>query len=623
MTRFFLVALAPLLALPVSRAQQLSLDPQDAPLLSVTDDANSVRLQQAKVDTIVLGGLAQTTVELVFANHGGRLLEGQLNFPLRDGQRITGFALDIDGHMRDAVPVPKAKGRVAFEAIERKQVDPALLEQTAGNHFRLRVYPLPPGGTRTVRLVYSEDLALSQGKYRLPVSLTHARGVDVLQWSLRIQAADAMPTASGTLARELAFKRVAGGWETALQRKRYEGRGTLELQWPNEQQARVYTQQWGDEIYFLAEQPLPPAMAMPKRRPLPQNVAILWDSSASARNRNREAELSVLSRYVAALGTAEVSLIRLRDVAEPVQRFSIRDGDASGLLGSLRETIYDGASQLAGWKPLPGVREYLLFSDGLDNYGSQQDLPALPPDVRLYALHAAGAHADALRLRQWSEARGGHLIAIDSTSPQAAVDDLLSAPAQLLDVELVGGDDWVVPTRVPRDGVLRVAGRLTTQQGQLRLRYRDSQGQMQDVKLTIDGRQAALSGPVPQTWASYWISRWSADPQAHAEQIRQISERFGLVSAQTSLIVLETVEDYVEHDIAPPAELREAFALLRQRDRDQRDDLQHRRVEEVAARFEQRIQWWEQVWPKGVMPRPEPTVAYEAARSASEANRQR
>jgi len=622
-SRFLLVALAPLLALPVSRAQQISLDPQDSPLLSISDQANTVRLQQAKVDTIVLGGLAQTTVELVFFNYGDRLLEGQLNFPLRDGQRITGFALDIDGHMRDAVPVAKAKGRVAFESIERRQVDPALLEQTAGNHFRLRVYPIPRGGTRTVRLVYSEDLALSQGKYRLPVSLAQAKGAARLDWSLRVQAATEAPTASGTLARSLRFKHVAGGWEAGMRRTSYDGRGTLELQLPHEQQARVYTQQHGDEIYFLAEQPLPQADAISPRRALPQKLAVLWDSSASARDRNREAELSVLSRYLAAAGDVEVSLIRLRDVAEPAQRFVIRNGDASALLASLRDTIYDGASQLAGWKPLPGVQEYLLFSDGLDNYGSQHELPSLPAGVRLFALHAAGAHADAQRLRQWSEARGGHLIAIDPAAPQAAVDDLLSTPAQLLDVELVGGDDWVAPTRVPRDGVLRVAGRLTAQQGQLRVRYRDAQGHSQEAKLSLDGRQAALSGPVPQTWASYWIARWSADPQAHAEQIRQISERFGLVSAQTSLIVLETVEDYVEHDIAPPDELRAEFTALRDRHRADLEDGKREQLEHVVARFQQRAQWWTQAWPKASKPPQKAEVAYAAARSASNADRQR
>ena len=44
------------------------------------------------------------------------------------------------------------------EAIERREVDPGLLEQTEGDFFRLRVYPFPPGGSRQVRIVLMEPL---------------------------------------------------------------------------------------------------------------------------------------------------------------------------------------------------------------------------------------------------------------------------------------------------------------------------------------------------------------------------------------------------------------------------------------------------------------------------------
>ncbi len=72
------------------------------------------------------------------------MLEGELQFPLADGQQISGFALDINGEMRDAVPVPKDRSRQVFEEIARRGVDPGLLEQTAGNQFRLRTIRCRP-----------------------------------------------------------------------------------------------------------------------------------------------------------------------------------------------------------------------------------------------------------------------------------------------------------------------------------------------------------------------------------------------------------------------------------------------------------------------------------------------
>ncbi|MCW0451785.1 VIT domain-containing protein [Xanthomonas sacchari] len=82
-----------------------------APLLHTDAGERPVELRSATVRAHAAAGLAETTVELEFFNPNARVLEGQLTFPLRAGQQLSGFALDVDGQMRDAVPVPKARGR--------------------------------------------------------------------------------------------------------------------------------------------------------------------------------------------------------------------------------------------------------------------------------------------------------------------------------------------------------------------------------------------------------------------------------------------------------------------------------------------------------------------------------
>ncbi|WP_272913759.1 VIT domain-containing protein, partial [Noviluteimonas dokdonensis] len=145
---------------PVSQAQNVT-----APLVRIGGDAQGlqpiqVRRVEAKVD--VAGRLSRRTLTFELRNPNARLLEGTLEFPLAAGQQISGFALDIGGEMREAVPVPKDKGRQVFESIERRGVDPGLLEQTAGNNFRVRVYPIPANGTRRVRLVIDETVERRQ-----------------------------------------------------------------------------------------------------------------------------------------------------------------------------------------------------------------------------------------------------------------------------------------------------------------------------------------------------------------------------------------------------------------------------------------------------------------------------
>ena len=81
-----------------------------------------------------MGSRAITTVEMTFFNPNRRMLEGELQFPLLDGQQIVGFSLDIDGKLRGAVPVDKASGQQVFEDVIRARIDPALLESAGGNN---------------------------------------------------------------------------------------------------------------------------------------------------------------------------------------------------------------------------------------------------------------------------------------------------------------------------------------------------------------------------------------------------------------------------------------------------------------------------------------------------------
>jgi Vault protein inter-alpha-trypsin domain len=101
-----------------------------APELTIDGKTNNgVQLQSLKIDIKVCGTVARTTWLMTFKNNTSRILEGNLNFPLKDGASVSSYALDINGKMRNAVPVERAKGTEVFEAIERRRVDPGLLEK--------------------------------------------------------------------------------------------------------------------------------------------------------------------------------------------------------------------------------------------------------------------------------------------------------------------------------------------------------------------------------------------------------------------------------------------------------------------------------------------------------------
>src|SRR5262245_49728309 len=93
-----------------------------------------VTLQSVSVRAALRGRVALTEVELTCRTPNARILESELQLPLPEGQGVIGFAMDVDGKLRDAVPVDKARGRAVFEEITRGSVDPGLLEATQGNN---------------------------------------------------------------------------------------------------------------------------------------------------------------------------------------------------------------------------------------------------------------------------------------------------------------------------------------------------------------------------------------------------------------------------------------------------------------------------------------------------------
>src|SRR6187402_1587132 len=122
-----------------------------SPQLTVDGKSNNgVQLQELKINVAIYGNLSRTTWQMTFYNTTGRILEGTLTFPLKDGVNVSRYALDINGKMREAVPVDRGKGTAVFESVERRRVDPGLLEKLAGNSFRTRIYPINPHNTRTV-----------------------------------------------------------------------------------------------------------------------------------------------------------------------------------------------------------------------------------------------------------------------------------------------------------------------------------------------------------------------------------------------------------------------------------------------------------------------------------------
>ena len=153
------VAAALLFAADAAPAQAL-LELTDAPRPGFPATWEVTRVS---VHADVTGQAATVRLSQTFRNVGSRPLEARLLFPLPAGAAVRALTLLVDGKELVGTLQPADEARGTYEAIVRKNRDPALLEYAGRGLYRTSVFPVPAGAERTVQIRYSQLLAAENG----------------------------------------------------------------------------------------------------------------------------------------------------------------------------------------------------------------------------------------------------------------------------------------------------------------------------------------------------------------------------------------------------------------------------------------------------------------------------
>lgn len=515
-------------------------------------------LDEVRIAVTMRGFLAHTRIEMAFDNPNPRVLEGEFVFPLGPGQTVSGYALEVDGAMREGVVVGKQTARVAFEDTSRRQIDPGLAELTRGNVFRTRLYPIPAHGKKRIALEFEQvmDDAGSHWRYLMPLQFR----APVRHFSVRAEApldAKAPEVATDSPDATLHFQQTASVWRAELTRENITPQRELAFRVPK--QASDVTALEAPDRLEPARRALlaridtgrPTTLAPP---PKPRRIALYFDASGSAGDRDLERERTVLGQWLATLDEVEVELIAFRDVAEPRRSFSLRKGDASALIAALASLPLDGASNYGAidFRATPKADLALVIGDGLDTWGKGTiDFGGAP--ARLFVLHAA-QRADHARLAGIAR-RGGQVLDLTRIDAAQAIATLAAPAWRLLSIETDGQCDEIGPL-APQ----AVEGSLTltatcTGKATLTLRFGSDDGRdTVERRLVVGAAEPASGALADSVWralAQARIERLQAEPKPDVAAITELATRHGVVTPYTSLLVLDRIEDYVNYRVEP------------------------------------------------------------------------
>ena len=542
--------------------------------------SKALRVASLDLKVDIVGATAETTVTARFVNPSDDLLEGRFNFELPEGAVVTGYALDVAGHMIDGVLVDPLQAKREYQEKVRQGIDPGVAKVSRGNVFSSTIYPLMAGGHRTVRLRFSAPIQAQRG-LTIPLSTPNAVGSFVVD--LRADAQTRPPDVSLPDDLGAAWAPSQGGFAAMA---RIAGRplnGRLHLA-PRSSAGKALLSRHANGTRFFEIIDAAPEIAVAAGTA--RRVRVYWDRSLSRRDDKLADEIALLDKYFAAATPASIDLVIFNSSGARVQHTT---RDEIGAL--LRGVLYRGATSFAVLDHLdaPVADACLVFSDGVVTIDPRREFN---PGCEVFAL-ASAPDADRGFLKRLTRGDGA-VLRIGVQSEAEILARLAGVGPRVIDARAEdgralrftafdgGAHGWAVIGEAPEKGavILKIAG---LGRAVLERRY-----------ATAEGRAARFSG-AGALWAADRVAQLGAEDAAHAAFVR-VSRQFSVASPMLSFIVLERPEDYVQARIAPPANYpKEALEDYRQARADfdaERKAEADGRIDAVIGKWHEQQEWW-------------------------------
>ena len=591
----FLGILTLLIVISCSQVKQVSHRkdvPNAIPVLRITNDttASPIQISALDIDIKVAANIAITTFDIVFYNPNERILEGELEFPLADGQTITRYALDMNGKIREGVVVEKVKARVAFESTIRRKIDPGLVEKTKGNNFRTRIYPLPSNSTRHIIIAIEQTLELLDKDlfYQLPL-----RSNEIIK-KFSIKASVIKNTNKPRLEENklanFEFNKQENSWLAEYNQDNFLPNNTVAFTIPNSSKdgTSVLVESNPGNSWFYVNSRIAPDY---KKKTSPKTIGIFWDISASGEKRDIQKEKQLLKEYLSLLGNVNLSLIPFNIFTRDKEDFTIANGNTGSLLKRIDEFVYDGGTQLGSIDLAKyNFDEAFLFSDGLSTFGKKEILLSSIPITTINS----SPSADFSVLKFIAQQTHGKFIDLGKMETKTAIDEISNQSLQIIKTEfnLAEIEELVIQTGPIQNSGLSFAGKLKTGSAIVKINLGFGNEIKTTKTFTINNPGSSDYNNVKRVWAEMKIAELDLQFEKNKEEITKLGKEFSIVTQNTSLIVLDRVEDYVEYEIVPPEELqKEYYALLKEKQKIEKEE-KTIALEQALDAMKGLKEWW-------------------------------
>ena len=542
---------------------------------------------------------ASTTILIELYNSNNKVLDGEYSFSLNAGQVITGFALDINGNMREGVIVDKQKGRVAYENTIRRRIDPGLLEMTTGDNYRVRVYPMPANGTRKIKIVITEELSIKNNAlvYSLPLNIKEP--VNNFDVAISVAQAEQQPEINEGILPFNSFLKRNDTYLLNYNEKNFAIKKPLSFRIPlSERSKAVCSFNNGVNKYFAAH--IKPGIAQPRNLSF-STVTVFWDVSGSSTNRNIVKEISFLDAFCKEKNISQLTVVTFSNTIYETKKFNITRALDDAVKRFLEKNTFDGGTQLGSLDCSKyGTDVYLLFSDGISNYG---DVTIKTDSKPVYCISSSPS-VNHVVLKQISDKTSGRYINLNIENISEAINGLSKPENKLLAVA-AGNKNIGVNAQLPVsfEKWITISGTTNREAESITLTFGDRGVISKNEMISFNHSPNCDSADIARLILMQQFTLLQKD-ETRENFIAGFASKNNLVSKVTSFIVLDNLNDYIQYGIEPPKDLENEY-LKRMGEITQRREQQKKEEADAVIRnlrtsvnqYNERVSWWSKCEP--------------------------
>ena len=283
----------------------------------------SVAISAVDVDVRLSDTLATTTIAITVTNTGAARSQARVVLPVPEGSGIRTFGIDGIGDEPTAELLPRAEATRRYNEIVRQMIDPGLLEFVGNAMIQSSVFPVEPGATRVMTIVYEQTLDAHRGRVEYVLPRSAGYGSQGITWSVDLELESAGPMGPVFSPSHPIVAKPAGGNTMRVGVPMLEEPGAFRLYAVlgsgDEATTLLYPDSVGAEsgyFMFVADVPEP---AMEKAM-LPREVTIVIDRSGSMGGEKIEQARESAKQILRGMRMGE--RVRIVDYSDDVRSFS-------------------------------------------------------------------------------------------------------------------------------------------------------------------------------------------------------------------------------------------------------------------------------------------------------------